>query len=136
MTAVRTLTRDTFGHPPAKTAPGSGENVPEFFVAAGSRPSEGVATVQVVEHERVCAECEHGDDRSSMSVRIERTWLLTAAQVSGVPRYGSASTRAPSSSSSRTASTRSDFAAQTSASSRTSCGSSEGCQARKPPWGR
>jgi hypothetical protein len=31
---------------------------------------------------------------------------------------------------------RSDFAAQTSASSSTSCGSSEGCQAGKPPWGR
>ena len=61
---------------------------------------------------------------------------LTAAQVSAVPRYGSASTRAPSSTSSRIASARSDLAAQTSASSSTSWGLSEGCQAGNPPWGR
>ena len=61
---------------------------------------------------------------------------FVAAQVSGVPRYGSASTRAPSSTSRSIASTRSAFAAQTSASSRISCGSSDGSHAGKPPCGR
>ena len=86
-------------------------------------PAERAALV------RVGAELDELPDRRDAAVhgRPDRA----ACRGRGRPRRARRARRAAASTS-----TRSLFAAQTSASSSTSCGSSEGCQAGKPPCGR